>query len=107
MKNIRIASIIYIGSTYIGIRIGQNRKNRLHMLEQAKFRLSLGKDVFENNRIPVEKVDIIVSTIKKYKNLSDEYGCERIRLLATTALRESENRYYIRDRIFQENGHCS
>jgi exopolyphosphatase/guanosine-5'-triphosphate,3'-diphosphate pyrophosphatase len=104
MKNIRIASIIYIGSTYIGIRVCQNRKNKLHMLEKAKFRLSLGKEVFENRRIPAEKVDIIVDTIKKYKKLSEEYGCEKIRLLATTALRESENRYYIRDRIFQETG---
>lgn len=104
MKNTRIASIIYIGSTYIGIRIGQNKKSKLHIIDEAKFRLSIGKDVFESRRIPAEKVDTIVETIKKYKKLSMEYGCEKIRLLASTALRESENRYYIRDRIFQETG---
>ena len=104
MKNTRIASIIYIGSTYIGIRIGQNKKNKLHILEQAKFRLSIGKDVFENSRIPPEKVDTIVEVMRKYKKLSAEYGCERIRLIASTALREAENKLYIRDRIYQETG---
>lgn len=100
----RIASIIYIGSTYIGIEIGQNKKGKLHILEEAKFRLSLGKEVFENGSIPSSKVDTIVDTIIKYKKLSEEYGCEKIRLIATTALRESENRYYIRDRIYQQTG---
>jgi exopolyphosphatase/guanosine-5'-triphosphate,3'-diphosphate pyrophosphatase len=104
MKEIKIASIIYIGSTDITVRICQRKKDKLETLENISSSLSIGKDAFEQGRLPSDSIDKLVGIISNFKQLSKEYSAESIRLISSTAIRESENKYYIRDRLYQETG---
>ncbi len=104
MNSVKIGSIIYIGSTEITVTIKQIKKNGLQMVEKASHSIAIGKEAFETGKISADKVDRIVEIVSNFKQLSLEYGAERIALFASTAIRESDNKYYIRDRLYQETG---
>ncbi|MBN2285147.1 MAG: HD domain-containing protein [Tissierellales bacterium] len=104
MKAFKTASIIYIGSTDITLRIGQRKKDKIEIIENTTLDLSIGKEAFEQGKLSSKKIDRLVEIVSKFNQLSQSYQSEVIRLIASTAMRESENKYYIRDRLYQETG---
>jgi len=99
-----ILGIIYIGSSEIHLKISQKKKKNIEIVENCIKKIQIGKQAYEEGKINNEKIDIIIEYINKYSKLCTEYGVEKIKLIASTAVRESKNRDLIKDRIFRETG---
>ena len=90
----RLAAID-IGSNAARLLISEtentNGKITFNKLNLVRVPLRLGFDVFERKEISQEKVAMIISTIKAYKNLLDAYGVEHCKAAATSAMRDASN----------------
>lgn len=53
--------------------------------------IRLGFDVFDNNRISDEKLELFKETMLSFKHLLNAYGVKQYRACATSAMREAEN----------------
>ena len=90
----RLAAID-IGSNAARLLISETEdtegKITFNKLNLVRVPLRLGFDVFERKEISPEKVAMIISTIKAYKNLLDAYGVEHCKAAATSAMRDASN----------------
>lgn len=102
MKKINTEAIIYIGSSSIILRICKIKKGNLYEIEYVSNNISIGKYSFNIGRIPQQIVDETCNYINNYKQLCNEYGIDRILLLASTAIRESKNSNFIIEHIFSK-----
>lgn len=66
--------------------------------------LRLGEDVFTEKRISRERVKKLVKTLKAYRNLMDVYDVTSYRAVATSAMREADNRKEILKEVKAETG---
>ncbi len=105
-KSARLVSVIDIGSNEIRLKIGQNGGDSLEpkIIESLIYPLSLGRDTFNTGKISFEKADKVCEIISNFIKLSNEYGVEKIKTVATSAVRESYNRDYILDQIRIKTG---
>lgn len=60
--------------------------------------------MFASGRISAETVRELCTALKGCSQVMKEYGVGEYRVLATTALREAENRAYVVDQIKIRNG---
>jgi exopolyphosphatase / guanosine-5'-triphosphate,3'-diphosphate pyrophosphatase len=90
----RLAAID-IGSNAARLLISETEdtdgKITFNKLNLVRVPLRLGFDVFERKEISPEKVAMIISTIKAYKNLLDAYAVEHCKAAATSAMRDASN----------------
>jgi exopolyphosphatase/guanosine-5'-triphosphate,3'-diphosphate pyrophosphatase len=101
-------AVIDIGSTSIRMTIAQphagGRVRPLEFLQQA---VSLGKDTFTKGNIDIGTIEDCVRALKNFKRVLEEYGVsqeERVRAVATTAVREAGNRDAFIDRVYIATG---
>jgi exopolyphosphatase/guanosine-5'-triphosphate,3'-diphosphate pyrophosphatase len=100
-------AVIDIGSTSIRMAIGEKRGNKIHVLERLTQAVNLGKDAFTQNHINRSTMEACVDVLRTYRRKLGEYGIDqtsRIRVVATTAVREARNRLAFLDRIFIATG---
>jgi exopolyphosphatase/guanosine-5'-triphosphate,3'-diphosphate pyrophosphatase len=98
------AAVIYIGSSALYLKIGEKRADNMKILESLEYPLNLGHDTFKKDKISFEKVDETCRVLKGFLKLTDEYRIEKIKTVATTAIREAKNRDYILDQIKVKTG---
>ena len=103
-NNMKISSVIDIGSNEIRLKIAQNVKGKFSLLESLSYPISLGRDTFNNEKISFEKADKVCEILKNYSQVSKEYGCDKIRVIATSAVREANNKDYILDQLRIKTG---
>ena len=84
--------------------ISENGKPQFNKLNLVRVPLRLGFDVFEQNEISPEKVEMIMNTIKSYKYLLDVYEVKDLKACATSAMRDAKNSQDIIDRVKAETG---
>lgn len=99
-----LAAAIYIGSNSIQMKIAENNSGVLKELEYVDSPLNIGQDTFAKGMISFEKAEKVCEIIKKYYVLVEAYQIERTSIVATTALRDAENKDYILDQIFVKTG---
>jgi exopolyphosphatase / guanosine-5'-triphosphate,3'-diphosphate pyrophosphatase len=96
---------IDIGSSAIRMDIAEIRPDgRLHILESLKRGVQLGKEAFTDGHLAEETIRAACEVLKAYKKVMDTYGVVRHRAVATSAVRESENRDMFLDRILMSTG---
>lgn len=100
----RPVAVIDIGASAIRMRIAEIGPNgevrNLDSLQQA---LRLGKDTFSTGRIQASTIEDCIKVLLGFRRVMAEYGVTRddqIRAVATSAVREAENRYAFVDRIY-------
>ncbi|MCG8571552.1 MAG: hypothetical protein MJB14_15560, partial [Spirochaetes bacterium] len=93
MKNIKTNRIaaIDIGSSSIRMTIAEKVNKKVNILDQLEQSVRLGKDSFYKGRLYRNTIDECVRILGNYKKLCDEYLVQKIRAVATTAVRESAN----------------
>jgi len=97
-------AIIYIGSNNIYLKLAEKRKNKLKILEENTYPLNLGQDTFTTNKIGYEKVNKLCEVLNNFLRLIGDYQIKKIKTIATTAIREADNRDYILDQIEIKTG---
>jgi exopolyphosphatase/guanosine-5'-triphosphate,3'-diphosphate pyrophosphatase len=66
--------------------------------------LRLGEDVFTDKKISKERLKKLIKTIRAYKNLMDVYDVSYYKAVATSAMREAENRKEVIKEVKNETG---
>ena len=103
-KKFKIASVIDIGSNSLTMCTGQCSNGKIEILQELEYPISLGKDTFTTGRISFEKINKACEILNKFKKASSEYNVKNIKTIATTAVREAQNKDYIIDQIKLRTG---
>ena len=98
------AAAIDIGSKLLRMRIAQMSKGNLQDLEYLEYPTSIGHEVFTNGKISFESIRALSSALHGFSKLMEEYGVSSSRVVATTALREADNRAFVVDQLKVQNG---
>jgi len=97
-------AVIDIGTTSIRMAIGEiSEDGGVRTLESLSQAVSLGMDTFAERRIGKATIENCVRVLKSYRKILQEYDItepERIRVVATSAVREATNRLAFVDRIY-------
>jgi len=73
---------------------------RIDVLERLQRAVRLGQDTFRRGRLGGESMRAAVAVLRDYRKLLELYRAERVRAVATTAVREASNADTFLDRIF-------
>jgi exopolyphosphatase/guanosine-5'-triphosphate,3'-diphosphate pyrophosphatase len=107
-KPVHPFAVIDIGTTSTRMTIAHVDKNGLaHPLEYLQQAVSLGKDTFTKGNIEKGTVADCVRALRNFRRVLEEYGItadERVRAVATTAVREASNRDAFIDRVYIATG---
>ncbi|MHC4398187.1 MAG: Ppx/GppA phosphatase family protein [Planctomycetota bacterium] len=77
---------------------------RIEILERLQQAARLGQDAFRRNRLGGQVMRAAVAILRDYKQLLELYRVERIRAVATTAVREAANADAFLDRVLMATG---
>ncbi len=73
---------------------------RIELLERLQRAVRLGQDTFRRGRLGGESMRAAVQVLRDYRQLLDLYKVEKVRAVATTAVREAANGDTFLDRVF-------
>jgi len=100
-----IAAVIDIGTIAIRMVIAEvGAKNEIRYLEQLQKPVRFGKDVFKTGRLSSTSMRQGVNILRGFKSVIDTYGIKKIHAIATSAVREAQNRDNFIDQIYVRAG---
>lgn len=76
----------------------------IRILEEATRGVLLGKDTFTHGRLGAATVEATLKALEGFRRLMDTYGVVRYRAVATSAVREAQNRDAFLDRVRLRTG---
>ncbi len=97
------AAVINIASGGLSLHIAQLSKGKPKILEELSYALPLGHEVFTERKISFESLREMSKVLAGFSARMKEYGVTRCRAVATTALREAENRAFVLDQLKVQN----
>lgn len=101
-------AVIELGTTSIRMVVAQvNRSGKIHLLDELQQAVSLGRDALLSGRISLETTESCVSGLNSFSRVLQEYGIGKspqLRVVATSAIRESANRAAFVDRMLIATG---
>ncbi len=104
----RLVSVIDIGSNFVRMGVYQagrseNGAPRVRRVDFLEAPLRLGHEVFASGRISPQTVRRLSGILRGFSQVMKEYGVIEYRAIATTAVREAENRAYVVDQLRIQN----
>ena len=106
--NIRPSAVIDIGATSIRMAIAEiHDGGQIRTLETLAQAVNLGKDSFTQGAISKTTIEECVRVLKSYGQMLKEYQIDsndRLRVVATSAVREASNRLAFLDRVYIATG---
>ncbi len=104
----RSVAVIDIGTSSIRMAIAEiDQEGTIRVLDRLQQAVSLGKDSFTRGRIRRSTIEKCVEVLKDYLQILGEYGVpypDQVRVVATSAVREADNRIAFLDRIYIATG---
>ena len=98
------AGVIDIGSSSIKLLIGEEDNKEIKLLESLKNLAPTGKQTFYKGRVSQQGINQIVSILEKYKRVLADYETDNVTVIATTAIREADNRDILLDTVKRKTG---
>ncbi len=96
---------IDVGSNAMRLVVGRlGYDDKLETLENLRLPVRLGQDAFSQGHIGEMTAQQMLDAFIRFRKVADDYGAERIRAVATSAMREAENSDILRDRIARTTG---
>lgn len=91
-----LAAAIDIGTNSCRLLIGENNYNNQIQIITRELKITrLGEGVDKKKKLNQKAVNRVLSALKYYKNLIDEYNIDKTRLIGTSALRDVDNSYLL------------
>ena len=103
-KELARAGVIDIGTHSIKLLIAEEDGADIKILESLKNVVPLGNDTFFKDRISQETINRVVAILEKYSDKLKEYSITNVKVIATTAVREAENRDVFIDTVYRRTG---
>ncbi len=106
--SVQPVAVIDVGTTAIRMAVAEVREGGdIRLLESLSQAVSLGKDTFTTGSISAATTEQCVRVLRMYRRVLDQYGLTdpaRLRVVATSAVREALNRLTFLDRVFSATG---
>ncbi len=106
--NARAVAVIDIGTSSIRMAIAEiGQQGQIRILDQLQQAVNLGRDCFTKGGIQRPTIEQCVEVLNDYLQILDEYGIHdpvNVRVVATSAVREADNRMAFLDRIYIATG---
>lgn len=100
-----VMSAIDIGSYSMKMKIVEvDEVGNLRTIERLSKPASLGRDTFSMGKVSYETVEEICDIVTGFQRLMQEYQSRHYRAVATSAIREAQNRDYLVDQIKLKTG---
>ena len=96
---VEIAAVISIASEGVYLNISESNAGVIKKIEYLYQSLSIGQETFNYGRISFKKVDKICKILDNYKQIIKDYAVKKVKVVGTTAVRESKNISFILDQI--------
>lgn len=96
---------IYIGSGKCELIACQRGKGRISLLERAEHPITFGRQSIEKGRISFSSVRALNRIIAEYISIAEGVAVDDVQIVATSALREAENRLYLTEQIRHATGY--
>lgn len=104
----RVIAVVDIGSSSIRMAIAEIKAGEApHTLESLSRPVPLGRDAFGRGELTKSTIEESVAVLTKFRQKLSEYSIdpnEDVRVVATSAVRESSNRLAFQDRIYIATG---
>ncbi len=101
----KTVAAIDVGSNSLRMVVAQVLPNgSIEVLERLQRAVRLGQDTFRRGRLGSESLRAALAILRDYKRLLDLFKVERVRAVATSAVRESRNADTFLDRAFMATG---
>lgn len=104
----RAVAVIDIGTTSVRMAIAEiNAAGQIRILDRLFQAVALGKDTFTKGAIRKSTIEECVHVLRSYRQILKEYQItqpDQVRVVATSAVREAENRLAFVDRIYSATG---
>lgn len=100
----RVVSVIDIGSSFVRMGVYQPGRDGVETLDMLEYPTRIGHEAFTEGRIRADTLRELTGALRGYSQVMKEYGVNEYRAVATTALREAENRPYVIDQLKTQNG---
>ena len=97
----KIVAAVDVGANALRMVIAEVfADGRIELLEQLHRAVRLGQDTFRRGRLGGESMRAAVQVLRDYRQVLDLYKVEKVRAVATTAVREASNGETFLDRVF-------
>ena len=94
-----------MGASAIRLVVAEIAPNgSIRTIEEASKGLLLGRDTFSSGAIRSQTVDAALAALENFRGVIDGYGVQRLRAVATSAVREARNGDVFLDRIQGRTG---
>ena len=98
-------SAIDVGSSAVRMDVAEIRPSgKIRPVEQLHKTVNLGRDSFTSGRLTEETIRAACDVLRDFHDLMHTYGVKEHRAVATSAVREADNRDTLLDRIFMATG---
>lgn len=102
---VQAVAVIDIGSSAVRMVIAEfGDKAEIKYLETLQKPVHLGKDVFTTGRISNKAMRESIAILKNYKTVMNTYSVSKVQAIATSAIRDAENRDNFIDQVFVRTG---
>ena len=101
----RPVAIVDMGASAIRLLVAEAPPGEpVRILEEASRGVLLGKDTFTHGRLGAATVEATLKAMDGFRRIMDSYGVVRYRAVATSAVREAQNRETFLDRVRLRSG---
>ncbi|MBU3189673.1 HD domain-containing protein [Clostridium bowmanii] len=101
----KIVAAIDVGSNYLKMTIGEiNTQGEVKILEDVVKPTKIGKDTFSKARISVKTIHETCDDLKGFVRLMKDYKIKFYKAVATSGIREAENKQYVLEQIRLRTG---
>lgn len=101
----KLFAAVDIGSHKLKMKIVEaSKEGAVNTLETVDLLVPLGRDTFNDGKLSFNSVKRTCEAIQSFKRLMTDYGVKEWRMVATSAIREAENRDFMIDRIRLQTG---
>lgn len=101
-------AVIDIGTTSIRMEVAEiSPDGTIHSLQRLFQAVNLGREAFTRGSLRKSTVEECVRILRSYRRVLEEYQItrtDRIRIVATSAVREADNRLTFLDRVYSATG---
>jgi exopolyphosphatase/guanosine-5'-triphosphate,3'-diphosphate pyrophosphatase len=101
----QVVAVLDMGASAIRLVVAEITAGQpTRILEEASRGVLLGRDTFSTGGIRPETADATVAALEGFRHIIDEYRVQRVRAVATSAVREARNSELFLDRIRGRTG---
>jgi exopolyphosphatase / guanosine-5'-triphosphate,3'-diphosphate pyrophosphatase len=102
---VELVAVLDMGASAIRLVIAEvDQPGGIRIVEEASRGVLLGRDTFSYGALRSQTIDAAIAALEGFREIMDGYGVQRVRAVATSAVREARNGDMFLDRLRGRTG---